>query len=259
VPRVTIAISHHVKQFVESLGTRPAGTVRVVHYGIDAGAWQPERGARAAARKRFHLGDGDVAVAITSRIIPGKGHAVLLDAVRRAQLHAPSLRLLVAGDGPLRRSLQRNPDSEGVSFLGFQPDVRPLLHAADVLAFPTSASLSEGFGLTALEAMAAGRAVVGSHVGAIPEVVSDGETGLLVPPDNPEALADALVRIARDPGRRAAMGRAGADRAEHAFSLSQMVGGTLAVYSEALGRPVVRRAGAAGARTGRSREVAHVG
>jgi glycosyltransferase involved in cell wall biosynthesis len=101
-----------------------------------------------------------------------------------------------------------------------------------VLAFPTAPELGEGFGLTALEAMAAGRPVVATRVGAIPEVVAHDATGWLVDPHDIPSLSEALVQMAGDPRRRAALGARGARRARERFSIDALVEGTVAVYEE---------------------------
>ena len=103
-----------------------------------------------------------------------------------------------------------------IAWAGYKKDVRPWLAAADVLVMP---SRSEGAGLAALEAMAMGRAVVASRVGGIPEYVEDNCSGLLVEPENPDALASALLRLISDPAERARMGQAGRRRAFSEFSL----------------------------------------
>jgi len=93
-------------------------------------------------------------------------------------------------------------------------------------------SLYEPLGIVNLEAMACETAVVASRVGGIPEVVADGETGVLVPPDDPAALAEALNALVRDPGRAAAMGRAGRERAVTEFSWEAVAAQTVALYAE---------------------------
>ena len=112
-----------------------------------------------------------------------------------------------------------------------------LLADLDLFVLP---SLWEGFGLVLLEAMAAGRPVVASAVGPVPEVVADGETGLLVPPGDPEALARAVVRVLRHPNLAARLGRAGRARAEAHFGLDGMVARTDALYRELLAGRSVR-------------------
>ena len=137
----------------------------------------------------------------------------------------------MTGDGPLRAELEARaaqPDlTERVHFLGWRTEMAPIYAALDIFLMP---SLWEGFGLVLLEAMAQGVPVVGSAVSAIPEVVADGETGLLVPPRDPVALAEALAALLADPARRAAMGAAGRARLEAEFSPARMVGATAALY-----------------------------
>jgi glycosyltransferase involved in cell wall biosynthesis len=103
------------------------------------------------------------------------------------------------------------------------------MHAIDVFAMP---SIWEGFGLVLLEAMAAGRPIVASRVATIPEVVVDGETGLLVPPGDPVALAEALAELAHDAGRARQLGEAGRQRLRQRFSIEKMVGDTELLYRE---------------------------
>jgi glycosyltransferase involved in cell wall biosynthesis len=145
------------------------------------------------------------------------------------------LRVYVAGDGPLldevKRQARRLPEA-AVRFLGFVPDVAWLFAACDAVVFPTSPELGEGFGLAALEAMAVGRPVIATAVTSLPELVIQGETGLLVDPSDPADLARALAGVAADPKRRVDMGRAGQRRAQACFSLDAMVERTLAVYGE---------------------------
>ena len=118
-----------------------------------------------------------------------------------------------------------------IVFAGERRDVPRLMAACDVFVL---ASLWEGFGLVFAEAMAAGRPVVGTNVSAVPEVVADGETGLLVPPRDPRALAAALLRLLGDPEERRRMGRNGYARVRERFSAGRMVDETLAVYEAVL-------------------------
>ena len=119
------------------------------------------------------------------------------------------------------------------AFLGQLDDVRRFMAACDVLLFPTLPGLGEGFGLAALEAMAAGVPVVATRVGPLPEVVKDGVTGSVVAP-SPRAVADALSALALDAGTRRAMGLAGRERAATVYGLDEMVDRTVTVYREAI-------------------------
>lgn len=231
----TIAISEHVRHFVEDLSLSRGGAVRVVPYGIDASGWVAANGERASTRSALGLEPGDVAIGVASRLIPGKGHGFLFEAYAKASREVARLRLLVAGDGPLRPDLERAAQGMGdrVQFLGFVADVMPFMNACDVFAFPTQPELGEGFGLAALEAMAAARPVIATAVGSLPEIVQPQRTGLIVDPRSVEDLAAALVRLADSATLRRELGEHGRRRARIVFSLEAMVERTLAVYDEA--------------------------
>jgi glycosyltransferase involved in cell wall biosynthesis len=130
----------------------------------------------------------------------------------------PGARLLLVGAGADDDALRVRAAELGlealVHFAGFQDDPAPYLSACDVVLVP---SLKEGLGFAALEAMALERPVVASNTGGLPEAVADGETGLLVPPGDASALADAVLALIADPTRRAALGRAGRARVEAHF------------------------------------------
>jgi glycosyltransferase involved in cell wall biosynthesis len=233
-----IAISEHVARFLREVRLAPPDRIRVVHYGIDATRWASARTDRAVTRSELGIDDGDLAVGIAARLIEGKGHATLIRAVGRAiRDDGVPLVLLVAGDGEARTRLEelarRECPPDRVRFLGFVPDVERLLAACDLVAFPTDGH-GEGFGLTALEAMAVSRPVVATRFASLPEVVEDDVTGLLVPPSSVESLREAIVALARDECRRIAMGDAGYRRAHDVFALERMADATLAVYDEVL-------------------------
>ncbi|MEA2900126.1 MAG: hypothetical protein QOH36_13 [Actinomycetota bacterium] len=238
-PRVTIAISEHLRRYLVERKLAPADRVRVIHYGMDVAGWRFSDDDRARERARLELGPGDVAVAVSSRLVPEKGHADLIDAMAIATRADDRLRLLVAGDGPLRESLERRAATVlppgSYRFLGFVDDIRAFMNAADVFAFPTTPDFGEGFGLAALEASAVGLPIVATAVGPIPEVVADGESGRLVPPRAPAALAEAILELAGDAGLRHRLGEGAARRARDTFGLDRMVERTIAAYQEALG------------------------
>jgi glycosyltransferase involved in cell wall biosynthesis len=233
--KLTIAISEHVQRFVESVGIPRPGAVRMIHYGIDSSGWLATAGERGAARAELGLARKSVAVGVASRLVPHKGHSLLLEAYGRAARERQELRLLIAGEGPLRPALERQarPLGETVRFLGFVREIREFMGACDVLAFPSQPAFGEGFGLAALEGMAAGRPIVATATSSLPEVVASGQGGFLIDPDDSDELATALVRLAEDAELRAKMGRAGRRRACEVFSLEAMVERTIAVYDEA--------------------------
>ena len=168
---------------------------------------------------------------VMAALVRRKGIDVLLDAL--ARLSCPPA-LLVAGEGEERPALEARASAlglAGVRFLGQRADKGDLLAACDVLVLP---SRQEGLGVAALEAMAAGRAVVASDVGGLGQAVVEGVTGLLVPPGDAAALAEAVARLARDPALRASLGAAGPARVEQGFRAECMVASYEALYREVL-------------------------
>ena len=144
-----------------------------------------------------------------------KGVDVLLRAFELLAPRHPNLELYLVGDGPLRQTLEAQADAGGfrsrIRFLGQRPppEVMTLLRTCRVFVLP---SRSESFGIAALEALGCGAPVVASRVGGIPEFIEDGHHGLLVPPDDPEALAAGICRLLDDPGLARRLGEAGAER-----------------------------------------------
>ena len=233
----TIAISEHVRRFLTDLRIAKPEAVRVVHYGIDSSEWVLGDAERVRAREELGVKAGEVAIGMAARLVPIKGHDLLLDAFAQAIPRAGSLRLLLAGDGPLRQSLERKANEcfrgDSVRFVGHLRNLTPFMNACDLMVFPTEAP-GEGFGLAALEAMAASRPVIATAVGAFPEIVKEGETGYLIVPGARKELAQALVALGKDPALRARLGSSGRLRAKQAFSLQTMADRTLSVYREAI-------------------------
>lgn len=234
----TIAISTEVARFIDEAHLASPSRVRTIPYGIDASPFEAAAGRRKQSRLAVGLAPEEVAVGIASRLVPGKGHGFLIDAVARAQRSCPSIRLLVAGAGPLRDELERQAVrvlAPGVGrFLGHVTDVAGFMAACDVVAFPTLPQFGEGFGLAALEAIASGRPVVATPAGALPELVVEGETGFLVAPGAVGELARSLVRLAEDPALRARLGTGACALARRQFSAGGMIDATYALYREVL-------------------------
>jgi glycogen(starch) synthase len=173
------------------------------------------------------------------RLVPFKGFDVALQAFRRVLDRLPRARLTLAGDGPERTALEhlaaRLGVRDAVDFVGWvHPGrVQALMSAATLVLMP---SRWEGLPLVALEAQAAGRPVVASRAGGLPEVVVDGETGRLVPPDAPEALADAVLALLARPVELARMGHAARERAARVFDQVRCVDEYAALLEEVSSR-----------------------
>ena len=194
---------------------------------------------RAEVRAELGLRPGDVAFVCVARFAEQKAHDVLLRAMRIVgEAGADHLRLILVGDDPFGDGRRKAEALAGqlelgaaVSFLGIRRDVPRILGATEVFCM---ASLWEGLGLVFLEAMAAGQAVLATDVSAVPEVVLPGITGLLVPPSDPEAFAQAMLGLAADPEQRTRMGLAGRERVRERFGLDRMVDETLELYEAVL-------------------------
>ena len=215
-----IAISQGLADYLARVEGFASDTFEIVHYGIVAG---PEPPAPVAGAP----------FTIVGRLVEIKGHDILLAAVAEVQ----ELELEIVGDGLLRGELEaevaRRSLGDRVRFLGRVAPAGPAMERAAVVVVP---SRGEGFGMVALEAMERGRAVIASRVGGLPEIVAEGETGLLVPPNDPAALAAALRELAADPARVAAMGAAGRRRAVTEFTQVRCTDRTAALYEALLAR-----------------------
>ncbi|HEX9821711.1 MAG TPA: glycosyltransferase family 4 protein [Methylomirabilota bacterium] len=190
-----------------------------------------------AIREEFELGGVPVVVSV-ARFAANRGHELLLDGFERLLARLPEARLLLVGKGERRSRLEQLVADKSlghrVVFTGYRDhDLPQVLAAAD--CFALMAAGSDESCRAALEAMAAGRPVVARHVGALPETVADGETGLLLADASPDALAAALATILADPGRARAMGLAGQRRATTEFSPDRSVTIVEAVYRRLVG------------------------
>ena len=181
-------------------------------------------------------------VGAVGRLDPRKGHADLLVAMSLVLDRIPGARLLLVGDGPARSSLERQAQALGIAphvdMLGMVPEGARTLAQMSVFVLP---SYVEGMSNALLEAMAAGLPVVATDVGGNAEVVVAGQTGLIVPPRDPGALAEAIRVLIEDPERARAMGAAGRARAMEQFTLQQMIARYQALYAGLLGERRPRR------------------
>ena len=221
--RRVIAISDALRTFtVERVGL-PSDKVEVVHYGLDE---LPEPWGE---NPELELAEGARVLLCVARLAPQKGVDVAVRALPAIRAQHPGAVLVVLGEGPERPRLA----AEGVYLPGRVGDAAAWYRRAELVVHPAR---WEGFGIALLEAMLAGKPVVASAVSSAPEIVADGLTGLLVPPDDPAALASAANGLLADPARAGAYGSAGLERARSEFSVERMAERTAAVYERALRR-----------------------
>lgn len=218
----------------------PADRTVVVHEGIDVD--RIDRTPAGSVHAELWLPHGVPVVGTVGALSPHKGHLDLIEAARLVLREFPDTRFVIVGQGEMQSALDQRVKhfhlERHVMIVGFRPDALSLLKGVDVFA---ANSTTEGLGVPVLEAMACGKPVVATAVGGVPEVVADGETGLLVPPRSPQALAAALGRLLGDPALRETFGKAGRARVERLFTIDRMVHATLGAYEALAGTP--RRAG----------------
>jgi glycosyltransferase involved in cell wall biosynthesis len=205
--------------------------------GIDVAGFGAEvaRVDRTAVRGELGIDATAPVVTMIARLEPPKDHDQMLDAFSRVRRELPAARLLLAGYGMRRDAIVARAQSAGldgsVSFLGYRDDIAALVAASDVVAL---ASRQEGFGRALVEAMVGGVPVVGTDVVGIRDVIRDGETGLLVPPGDADALAAALLRLLRDGALRASLAERARCYAEEHFDERDAARRIAAVYRELL-------------------------
>jgi glycosyltransferase involved in cell wall biosynthesis len=223
-----VPVSEDAATVVRQIERVPGRKVRVIRNGIDLDRFP------FVHRNGQHTGKHAVHVA---RLCISKDQSTLLHAARRVLDIEPDFRLTLVGDGADREALLALKKTLGlderVMFLGERDDVHPILAGADLFVL---SSVEEGIPLTILEAMAAGLPVVATAVGGNPEVVLPNETGLLVPPQSPQMLADAILILLRDPNRARRMGAAGRNRVEQQFDVRKVVGSYEALYERLCGQ-----------------------
>jgi glycosyltransferase involved in cell wall biosynthesis len=220
-----VAVSPEVRDDLVALGVAPASKFTVVRLGIEleqrVGSGEE---ARAQMRSRLGLGRDAFLVGWVGRMTAVKRTNDVLEAFRRLVDQGVEASLCLIGDGPDREELERRAHALGIVqrclFVGYQEDVGSFYEAIDVLLLP---SANEGTPVSVIEALAAGRPVVATRVGGVPDVVRDGIDGFLVDAGDVDALASRLAELAADPARRAEMGEAGRSRVLGRYAVDRLV------------------------------------
>lgn len=220
--RRIVTVSNYLRDELHRRTGIPVDQIEVIYNGVPVG--EPTPGAAARLRAEFGLEDADFVIGSVGMLRPEKGHADLIDAVAAARKHVPGMKLLLVGDGCCKDDLQRRSRSRRlngtVRFCSARSDVSSILDVLDVFALP---SHTEGLSIATIEAMTRGRPVIVTDCGGPTEIVTHEVTGLVVPPCDPSAMAEALVRLARDSRLRACLSANGRARALESFSLNRML------------------------------------
>ncbi|HET6683520.1 MAG TPA: glycosyltransferase family 4 protein [Gaiella sp.] len=230
-----VAVSPEVRDELVGLGVAPEEKFSVVRLGIELEPRVRFEGDTAEVRRRHGIGAEKFVVGWFGRMTAVKRTDDLLTMLAGVRERGIDALLLLVGDGDDRERLEQRAHDLGLArsclFLGYQEDVAMWYSVCDTVCLT---SASEGTPVTIMEALAAGRPVVATRVGGVPDVVDEGETGFLVRPGDTHALAEQLELLARDPERRAAMGRLGRERVLHRYAVERLVDDVDALYRELL-------------------------
>ena len=228
-----ITISEGIREVLLSEGVEPDRVV-CVRSAVGPDAYRSECDGEWF-RQRFGIHKQALVLAVIAQLIPRKGHRFLLQALPDLLKQFPGVRVLFFGQGPMEAELRKQVNDLGleqtVTFAGFRTDLPRVLPCLDLVVHP---ALMEGLGISLLQAAGAGVPILAVNAGGMPEVVRDGQNGLLVPPGDVDALAQAIRHLLSDPELRVRMGEAGRKLVSQEFSVEAMVEGNLAVYRDLL-------------------------
>ena len=235
--RVVVALSRAIERQLLDAGL-PAERTALIPSAVDTQRHRPDSAARERLRAAFGLPADALVVGIVAQLIPRKRHSWLFSSLASLVREQPTLRVVCFGRGPLERALRRQVAAldlaERVVFAGFRDDLPQLLPGLDLLVHPAE---REGLGFALLEAASAGVPVVACAVGGVPDVVVDGETGLLVRRDEAAELSGAVRTLLTDESERRRLGAAARRHAERRFGLGALVAAHLSLYARVLGEP----------------------
>lgn len=232
----TIAISDSVMRTeLKRSGVNPL-KISTITNGIDTNEFlKSDEHLIASIRNEFDLSNDDIVIVYIGRIVPEKGLAFLLNAVRLLKPKCYDTKVLIIGGGTAESEVQsmvaKNNLQDSVILGGIRTEISEILSIGDIFVLP---SLWEGLPLGLIEAMAAAKPVIATAVGGVPEIVINEKTGLLVPPADSESLAEAILTLLKDPARARQMGEAGRNRAIEHFDIKRTIQQTEALYDSLL-------------------------
>ena len=232
-----ITVSEQVKRDLVTYGVAAADHIQVISLGLELDPFLDSGRYRGAFRRELQLNGVERLVGIVGRIFPIKNHHLFLEAAALVAGEDPAARFVIVGDGTLRPALERRAQEMGIAdrviFTGWRRDLPDIYADLDVLAVTSN---NEGTPVSAIEAMAAGCPVVATHVGGLPDLISEGKTGYLVPPGNAPAVATALLRVLHQPEMARCMGETARRAARERFSAQRLITDMEQLYLELLGR-----------------------
>ena len=230
-----VTVSEQVKKELIEYGVARADRITVIPLGLDLEPYLHAETRRGEFRREMGLSSGARLVGIVGRIFPVKNHALFLESAARIAAAEPAARFVVVGDGMLRFALEQQARELGIAdlvlFTGWRSDLARIYADLDVLVVSSN---NEGTPLSAIEAMAASCPVVATRVGGVPDLISDYESGRLVPPRDAKALAGAVLDLLHNPEKAQAMGRNAMISARDRFDVKRLVHDVDHLYRELL-------------------------
>ena len=236
-----LAVSETVRSELLSLGIGTQAQLEVMPLGLDLDGFLRSEQLRGQLRAELSLRETALLVGIVARLVPIKAHEVFLNAAAVVARRVPESQFLVIGDGVRRSELhtlaRRLGLNDRVRFLGWRGDLTRIYADLDLVVL---SSRNEGSPVSLIEAMAAGRAVLATRVGGVPDLVEEGVTGSLVPPDDASALAERMIELLEDPERRRVFGEAGRKRVCPAFGVDQLLANVDRLYTSLIQEKLAR-------------------
>ena len=233
--QIAVLSEQQRNEIVEELRIAPATKVTVVPLGLDLEPLLRLDASLPTLRRELGLPDDIPVMGFVGRLVPIKDPTTLIRAFSLVKRRVPDAVLLLVGDGPMRGELETQTSALGIAnavkFLGWRQDLPAVYGALDIVLL---SSINEGTPVSVIEAMAAGRAVVATDVGGVRDVVESGQTGVLVPPKDPEALAEAVSQLATDAHSRSRMGQAGRQVVQTRFRVARLIENIDRLYREGL-------------------------
>jgi len=229
-----IAISDPLKKIFVENGVAPEDKFITIYSGIELDKFRVRVDLE---QKRMSLGieQGELVLGVVGRLAEGKGHEFVIQAIPAVVQEIPRVKFIFVGDGPLKTNLEKLAEGLGVKdkviFTGERNDIPELLRVFDVFCL---ASLYEGMGRVILEAQVAGKPVIATKIGGIPDVVVENKTAILVEPKDSSGLADAVIKLLKDENLRRQMSKAAEEFVDYHFSAQKMVEDIIKLYNELL-------------------------
>jgi glycosyltransferase involved in cell wall biosynthesis len=236
-----ITVSDRVKDELVAYGVANAEQISVIPLGFDLESFLNAHAHRGTFRRELALDDNIKLVGIVGRIFPIKNHRLFLTAAARIAASEPAVRFVIVGDGVLRPALEQQARELGIAdrviFTGWRRDLPRIYSDLDVLVVSSD---NEGTPVSAIEAMASNCPVVATCVGGLPDLIANGETGLLVPPRNAEELSSAVLRLLHNPETARNMSRKALAMARERFSVRRLITDMDRLYTQLLDEKAIR-------------------